>query len=77
MNATKLTPKQRELFEKLKATPGGVLRKHVKPTNIVCYRLLDKDMRPLSNYTMSLVDKLIDKDILYLNGFDYQLKATS
>lgn len=23
MNATKLTPKQRELFEKLKATPGG------------------------------------------------------
>lgn len=76
MKATKLTPKQRELFEALKQT-GGTLRRHIKKNNLVCWRLMDKEFNPISNYSMSIIDKLISKDLLQLTGFDYVLKATS
>src|SRR5882672_9786833 len=41
MKGPKLTPKEREIFDLLKMTPGGILRQHINPSNIVCYRLLD------------------------------------
>lgn len=41
MKATKLSPKQREVFQALKEAPNGVLRQHIKPNNSVCFRLLD------------------------------------
>lgn len=77
MKATKLTPKQREIFERLKATPGGVLRQHIKQSNTVCFRLLDAKINPIANFSYSMVRKLIDKDVLELKGHDYALKATS
>lgn len=77
MKSTQLTPKQRELFEKLKDTVGGRLRKHIRPSNIVCYRLLDAEMNPIMNVRCGLVDALIEKDLLDVSGFDFVLKATS
>lgn len=77
MEAVKLTPKERELFEALKSTQGGVLRQHIKKSNTVCFRLLDKEMNPLKNYRYGMVHNLIDKNILELSGHDYVLKATS
>lgn len=77
MKALKLTPKQREIFELLKKTEGGVLRQHVKMTNTLCYRLLDKDRNPVYNIRQGIVRDLIDKDVLELQGIDYVLKATS
>lgn len=77
MKAIKLTPKERELFEHLKSTPGGVLRQHVKPSNALCFRLLDKDKNPLRNYRYGMVRNLEDKGVLEINGSDYVLKATS
>lgn len=77
MQAIKLTPKERELFEQLKSLPGGKLRQHVKPSNTICFRLLDKDFNPVSNYRYGIVHNLVDKNILQLDGHDYVLKATS
>lgn len=77
MEAIKLTPKERELFEELKAYPGGFLRQHIKGTNTVCFRLLDAKSNPIQNYRYGLVHNLISKNILELKGHDYVLKATS
>jgi hypothetical protein len=77
MKAIKLTPKQRELFEKLKSVDGGRLRQHIRPSNAVCYRLLDNEFRPLANYRYGIVQELLQKDVLEINGHDYVLKATS
>jgi len=77
MKAIKLTPKERELFEELKSTPGGVLRQHIKPSNTVCFRLLDEKFNPVKNYRYGIVHQLIDKNVLQLQGHDYILKATS
>lgn len=77
MKAIKLTPKEKDLFEALKANQGGVLRQHIKKTNTVCFRLLDKTFSPVQNYGYGLVHRLIDKNILELSGHDYILKATS
>ena len=77
MKAQKLTPKERELFEKLKATPGGFLRQHIRPSNNICFRLLDANFNPLQNYRYGLIHKLIDKEVLEVKGHDYVLKATS
>jgi len=78
MKAIKLSKKERELFEQLKSlnkNGGGRLRQHVKMSNTVCFRLLDKDFNPVSNYRYGTVHNLIDKNILELNGIDYVLKA--
>jgi hypothetical protein len=77
MKAIKLTPKERELFEELKSHEGGVLRQHIKPSNAVCFRLLDKEFNPVKNYRYGIVHQLIDKNVLELVGHDYTLKATS
>lgn len=61
----------------LKSTPGGVLRQHIKMSNTVCFRLLDEDVKPVSNIPYGMVIKLRDKDVIELNGSDYVLKATS
>ncbi len=77
MKAIKLTPKERELFEILKETPGGILRQHIKGTNTVCFRLLDAKVNPVQNFRYGLVMNLRDKDIIELQGHDFVLKATS
>jgi hypothetical protein len=77
MKATKLTPKERELFEALKSTEGGKLRQHIKPSNTVCFRLLDNKLNPVQNVRFGLVMQLRDKDIIELSGHDWVLKATS
>lgn len=77
MKAQRLTPAEKELFDSLHQTPGGVLRKHVRPTGTLCYRLLDDKMNPIKNYRQGLVDKLKDKDVLEMRGWDYVLKATT
>lgn len=77
MKGPKLTPKQREIFEILKRTEGGVLRQHVNPSNIVCFRLLDAAKNPVCNYQYRVIRQLIDKDVLQISGIDYILKATS
>lgn len=77
MKATKLTPKERELFEALKSTPGGKLRQHIKQSNTVCFRLLDGALNPIQNVRFGLVMQLRDKDIIELSGHDWVLKATS
>jgi len=55
MKSIKLTPKEKEIFEALAGSPGGHLYKHVKPTGLVCYRLLDKDRNPLHNFRENAV----------------------
>lgn len=77
MKATKLSPKQREVFQALKEAPNGVLRQHIKPNNSVCFRLLDYKKNPIANYRMGIVLTLADKNLIELtpNG-DYILKAT-
>lgn len=77
MKAVKLTPKERELFEELKSTQGGILRQHIKPSNTVCFRLLDGARNPIKNYRYGIVKQLEDKNVLELNGHDYVLKATN
>lgn len=73
----KLTPKQRELFEAIKAHPGSILRRHIKMSNTVCFRLLDKGLNPIQNYGVRLVEELVRKEVLQLKGSDAVLKATS
>lgn len=77
MEAIKLTPKERELFESLKSYPGGVLRQHIKPSNTICFRLLDAQRNPVANFRFGLVHQLVDKNVLEIDGHDYVLKATS
>lgn len=77
MKAIKLTPKQREIFELLKATPGGVIRQHIKMSNTVCFRLLDANRNPITNIRFGIVKDLEDKNVLEVDGHDYVLKATS
>lgn len=77
MRAIKLTPKERELYNALKSLPGGVLFQHIKPSNTVCFRLLDEKRNPVANYRYGVVHNLIEKDILERQGHDYVLKATS
>lgn len=77
MKAQKLTRSEKELFDHLQSTPGGILRKHIKGTGTLCYRLLDGAKNPLRNYRQGLVDQLKDKDVIELQGWDYVLKATS
>ena len=78
MKAIKLTEKERELFYLLTRHAGGVLRQHIKPTNTVCFRVLDGARNPLKNVRYGLVYQLKDKNILDVqpNG-DFTLKATS
>jgi hypothetical protein len=77
MKAIKLTPKERELFEELKSVEGGILRQHIRPSNTVCFRLLDKAFNPVKNYRYGLVHQLEEKNVLEVRGHDYVLKATS
>lgn len=77
MKAIKLTPKQREIFELLKKTEGGKLRQHVKQSNTVCFRLLDKAMNPIANIRQGIILDLVDKNVLEKDGHDFVLKATS
>lgn len=77
MKAIKLTPKQREVFELLKKTEGGVIRQHVKMSKTLCFRLLDKDRHPIANIGYGIVMTLRDKNVLDINGHDFVLKATS
>jgi hypothetical protein len=79
MKSVKLTPKQKELFDLLNSTPEGVLYKHVKPTGLVCYRLLDSKRNPVGNFRQGLVEDLIDKDVLEKKSgtYEYALKATT
>lgn len=77
MKAQKLTPKEKEIFEVLTSIPGGVLFKHIKPTGLVCYRVLDAKRNPIMNVRQGIVDNLVDKDVLEKNGFDFILKAST
>ena len=76
MKSRKLTPKQREVFDLLNKTGGGLLRQHIKPTGLVCWRLLDAEARPILNVSESIVWNLVDKDVLQKDGQNYILKAT-
>lgn len=75
MKAIKFTPKEKELFEDLQSHPGGVLRQHIKPSNTMCFRLLDAAKNPIKNYRYGLVHQLVDKNVLEMKGHDYVLKA--
>lgn len=77
MKALKLTPKQKEIFDMLTEKKGSVLFKHVKPTGVICYRLLDANRNPVMNIRSGLVDELISKDVLEKSGHEYVLKATT
>lgn len=77
MKAIKLTPKEREIFELLKQTEGGILRQHVKPSNTICFRLLDAKRNPIVNIRQGIVLNLKDKNVLDVAGHDFVLKATS
>lgn len=77
MQALKLTPKQKEVFDMLSTLKGAVLFKHVKPSGTMCYRVLDAEKRPVMNLQMHIVDALISKDVLDRNGNEYVLKATT
>ena len=77
MKAQKLTPKQKEIFDLLSSLPNAVLYRHVKPTGVICYRLLDEKRNPLLNVRMSFVEQLIEKDVLEKSGHEYILKATT
>jgi hypothetical protein len=77
MKALKLTPRQKEVFDTLTRIPGGVLYKHVKPTGLICYRLLDDKKNPVMNIRSGLVDELLDKEVLDRDGNNYVLKATT
>lgn len=57
MKAIKLTPKQKEIFDALASLKGAVLYKHVKPTGVVCYRVLDANKNPVMNVRCGLVDE--------------------
>lgn len=78
MKAIKLTPKEKELFDSLQQFEGGCLRQHIKSTNTVCFRLLDKEFRPIKNFRYGLVHQLEEKGIIELNkDHNYVLKATA
>lgn len=77
MKAIKLTDMEREIYNALVQHEGGCLRQHIKPSNNVCYRLLDARRNPIANYRQGKVLSLADKGVLDIqpNG-DYILKAT-
>jgi hypothetical protein len=77
MKAIKLTPTQRQVFELLKKTHGGKIRRHIRPSNTVCFRLLDKNMNPLMNIRYHIVQELIEKEVITIQDHDYILTATS
>lgn len=74
----KLTERQREIFELIKQCgEEGIIRRHIKPNNSVCFRLMDKDFNPVKNISMSIVERLEEKKVIHLQGHDYKLTATS
>jgi hypothetical protein len=78
MKALKLTPKQKEIFDLLSSMKGAVLFKHVKPTGLVTYRVLDASRNPVMNVRMGLVDELISKQLLErTENHEYILRATT
>lgn len=77
MKALKLTPKQKEVFDLLEKTPGGVVFKHVKPSGTLCYRLLDAKRNPILNIRMGIIEDLIQKGVLVADGMEYKLSATN
>src|SRR5687767_13625018 len=64
MKSTKLTPKQKEIFDLLHQFKTGVLRRHVKQSGTVCYRLMDHLVNPVKNVPEYLVDALEEKDLI-------------
>lgn len=72
---TILTPKEKELFEKLIATEDGFLRRHKTMTGNFCFRLLDNKINPISNYKSEVVKSLIEKGWLKLDGDKYFVRA--
>lgn len=77
MKSIRLTPKQKEIFDLLTAYKTGCLYKHVKPTGLICYRLLDDKRNPVMNIRFGIVDDLIDKQVLETSGHELVLKASS
>lgn len=77
MKSLKLTKKEKEIFDALSSTPDGVLFKHVKPTGLVCYRLLDKDRNPIANFPENKIQGLLDKEVLQIDNKGIVTKATT
>lgn len=77
MESLKLTKKEKEIFDALTSYEGSYLYKHVKPTGLVCYRLLDKERNPIANFQEAKVQNLIDKDVLKIDDCGVVTKATN
>lgn len=57
-----LTKLQRKVVTALLA--GGSVRKHITPNDILCWRLLDREFRPVGNIPLFTVSALLGKGYL-------------
>jgi hypothetical protein len=63
MSEIKLTKKQKEIYQLLLQTKGGFLRRHVKMSGTMCWRLIDSRYAPVSNIGDRYVDALKGHDL--------------
>jgi hypothetical protein len=78
MKSLKLTPKQKEAYELIAKYPGGFLRRHIKMSGTICWRLVDERRNPISNISDRYIDALKELDLFEAGSEPgtYVLKAT-
>lgn len=70
----RLTPGETSTLELLKSVPGGILRKHARPSRVPQFRLLDGARNPIKNVPVGMIKRLIDKKWLEVQpGEEYKI----
>jgi hypothetical protein len=68
MTKIPLTKAQRKAFKLIQKYDPVSLRHHTKMTGTVCYRLLDASLTPVVNIRRGVIDRLISKGRIAING---------
>jgi hypothetical protein len=68
MSKIPLTKAQRKALKLIKKSDPAIIRRHRKATGTECYRLLDSAMNPVSNIRRGVIDRLINKQRISING---------
>jgi hypothetical protein len=68
MIQTKLTDTEEQALTRIKQCPGGTLRRYVDPNGAKQYRLVDEKINPIYNFPVKVIESLIAKGWLELNG---------
>lgn len=63
-----LTKAQRAAIRLIAKTEAASLRNHIKPSGTAVFRLMDAHNNPVKNFRRGVIQKLISKQYLEING---------